>query len=89
MEIYTSESALLRCRKLIANHGTEASRKEEIACRLLLHMATEKIAFAARQALQSFANGDELRMMLMGVKRFTRQEPLNTTALRRELISLL
>lgn len=89
MEIYTSESALLRCRKLMAKHGSEASRKEEIACRLLLHLATEKTAFAARQALQSFASGDELRMMLMGVKRFTRQEPLNTTALRRELISLL
>jgi hypothetical protein len=38
---------------------------------------------------ESFASGDELKMMQMGLKRFTKQEALNTTLLRRELTGLL
>jgi alkylation response protein AidB-like acyl-CoA dehydrogenase len=89
MEIYACESALLRCMKLRERSGSSSTRKEEIACRLLLHLGCEKIGFSGRQALQSFASGDELKMMLMGLKRFTKQEPLNTTALRRELVILI
>jgi hypothetical protein len=56
---------------------------------LYLHEACEKIGYCGRHALQSFASGDELKMMLMGLKRFTKQESINTTALRRQLVSLL
>jgi alkylation response protein AidB-like acyl-CoA dehydrogenase len=89
IEIYASESALLRSLKIREQNGDMAARKEEICSRLLLHQASEKIAYAGRQALESFASGDELKMMMMGLKRFTKQEPLNTTALRRELLGLI
>ena len=89
IEIYASESALLRSLKIREQKGELAARKEEICSRLLLHQASEKIAYAGRQALESFASGDELKMMMMGLKRFTKQEPLNTTALRRELLGLI
>jgi len=39
--------------------------------------------------LQSFATGDELKMMMMGLKRFTKQEPVNVTQLRREIVKAL
>ena len=89
IEIYAAESALLRCLKLKEMKGEAAIRREEICTRLILHQANEKIGLAGRQALESFASGDELKMMQMGLKRFTKQEALNTTALRRELVSLL
>ena len=89
MEIFIVESALLRTLKLKGIKGPENFRKEEIASILLLHQACEKIGFAGRQAVQSFALGDELKMLMLGLKRFTRQETLNTTALRRELAHLM
>jgi hypothetical protein len=44
---------------------------------------------AGRQALQSFATGDELKMMLMGLKRFTKQPTMNVTDCRRKLFASL
>jgi alkylation response protein AidB-like acyl-CoA dehydrogenase len=89
IEIYVAESALLRIRKLEKTKVEKAISKEILATRLYLHTATEKIGFCGRQALQSFASGDELKLMMLGLKRFTKQEPINTTAMRRELVSLL
>ena len=86
IEIYVSESMLLRTQKLATLRGEEAVKLETNATVLYLHLATEKIAFSARQALQSFATGDELKMMLMGLKRFTKQDPLNVTQIRREIV---
>ena len=88
MEIYTAESALLRCLRL-REKQTGSCRREEIASRLIMNQACDKVASAGRQALQGFASGDELKLLLLGLKRFTKQEPLNTTALRRELVELL
>jgi hypothetical protein len=45
--------------------------------------AGEDIGRAGRESLVSFAEGDELRMMLMGMKRFTKTEPVNVKDLRR------
>ena len=89
IEIYVSESMVLRTQKLAAKSGEEAVRLEELATQLYVHIATEKIGFYSRQALQSFATGDELKMMLMGLKRFTKQETFNVTATRREMVKLL
>jgi hypothetical protein len=89
IEIYVTESTLLRTMKLASQKGESAVNLEKNATILYLHLATEKIAFSARQALQSFATGDELKMMMMGLKRFTKQEPVNVTQLRREIVKAL
>jgi len=86
IEIYVTESAILRTQKLSLSKGAEAVSLELAASKLYLHTSTEKIAFNGRQALQSFATGDELKMMMLGLKRFTKQEPINVTALRREIV---
>jgi alkylation response protein AidB-like acyl-CoA dehydrogenase len=89
IEIYVAESTLLRTMKLASRNGESSVNLEKNATILYLHLATEKIAFSARQALQSFATGDELKMMMMGLKRFTKQEPVNVTHLRREIVKAL
>lgn len=89
IEIYAAESALLRTLKLYRQKGESQCRKETLATQLYLYAATEKVGLNGRLALQSFADGDELRLMLLGLKRFTKQDALNTIKLRRELVQLL
>ena len=86
IEIYVTESAILRTQKLSLSKGVESVSLELAASQLYLHTSTEKIAFSGRQALQSFAAGDELKMMMLGLKRFTKQDPINVTALRRDIV---
>jgi hypothetical protein len=45
--------------------------------RVYISRAADVISLAGRDALNSFAEGDELRMMLMGLRRFTKQQPFN------------
>ena len=47
--------------------------------------ALNRIHQNGKNALSAFASGDELKMMLMGVKRFTKIEALNTVELRRKI----
>ena len=50
-----------------------------------IHDAADRINKAGKEALLSFAEGDELRMMLMGMKRFTKTQPQNIKELRRKV----
>ena len=45
----------------------------------------ERMHSSGKEALLAFAEGDELKMMLMGLKRFTKTEPFNTTAAQQEV----
>jgi hypothetical protein len=49
----------------------------------------DKIEKAAKDAILSFANGDEARMMLMGLKRFTKTEVHNPKEARQKIAQLL
>lgn len=86
IEIYVVESALLRTRKLANLKGESSVLKEQKAVQVYLYDATEKIGINGRRALNAFAAGDELRMMQLGLKRFTKQESLNTIQLRRDIL---
>ena len=52
---------------------------------LLYHSFSVDVANNGKEALQSFAEGDELRMMLMGLKRYTKLDPFNTKNARRAI----
>ena len=72
IEIYMAESAILRTEKNAKRSG-EDSQKEQIAMtKLYLYNAVEIINKNAKEGIISFAEGDEQRMMLMGLKRFTK-----------------
>lgn len=85
IEVYITESAVLRAEKLIAMKGEEAARLHVLMAKINLYVALEKIAWAGKQAIYAFAEGDEMRMMLMGLKRFTKTEPFNLKNARREI----
>lgn len=74
IEIYMAESAILRTEKNVKRSG-EDSQKEQIAMsKLYLYHAVDIINQKAKEGIISFAEGDEQRMMLMGLKRFTKYD---------------
>jgi len=85
IELFAMESTLLRVEKKIAIEG-EANAELEIAItKVFISDAVERVNLHGKHALQSFAEGDELRMMLMGLKRFTKLDPFNTKVARRAI----
>lgn len=85
IEIYVAESALLRVEKLIGVKGEAAVELQKEMALINLHEAVAKCQLAGREAIQAFAEGDELRVMLMGLKRFTKIDPYNTKNARRKI----
>ncbi len=85
IEGYVAESVLLRVEKLISMRGEQACETEKEMALIYLHHAIEKAAAAGKSAITSFAEGDEQRLMLMGLKRFTKVEPYNLKNARRKV----
>ena len=86
IEIYMSESAILRTEKNIKRTGLESQATQLAMTQLYLFNAVDIIQTKAKEAIISFAEGDEQRMMLMGLKRFTKytNQP-NVIALRNQI----
>jgi hypothetical protein len=85
IEIYVAESTLLRVEKLIGIKGEKACEIQKEIAIIYLHYSVEKAASAGRQAIYAFAEGDELRLMLLGLKRFTKIDPYNLKEARRKV----
>src|SRR5690606_27270283 len=86
---YMAESALLRVEKLVSLHGEEASKVQIDMVRVYLNDALDKANIAGKNAVNAMAEGDMQRMMLMGVKRFTKTTPFNTKEARRRVAATL
>jgi alkylation response protein AidB-like acyl-CoA dehydrogenase len=84
MEVYMAESTVLRAEKMHLNGDANASYAAAMA-KLNLAEAVDKVKKSGREAICGFAEGDDQRLLLMGLKRFTKytNEP-NTIALRKE-----
>ena len=85
IEIYVAESTLLRVEKLIASRGEKEMAIQKEMAIIYLHHAIEKAASAGKEAIYAFAEGDELRLMLLGLKRFTKIDPYNLKEARRKV----
>ena len=86
---YLAESVVLRTQKL-ATIKSEDEIQEQIAmARTYVYDVADLINKAAKDALNSFAEGDEHRMMLMGIKRFTKVAPVNVKETRRKIADAL
>jgi alkylation response protein AidB-like acyl-CoA dehydrogenase len=85
IEAYVAESVLLRVEKLVSLRGEANTQIQKEMALVYLHGAVEKAASAGRQAIMAFADGDELRLMLLGLKRFTKVDPYNLKAARRKI----
>ncbi len=84
-ELYSMESTLLRTQKLIATKGEDACATQIDMTKVFISDSMERLHLHGKHALQSFAEGDELRIMLMGLKRFTKYEIFNTKEARRRI----
>lgn len=83
IEIYMAESTLLRTEKNAKRFGEDAQSVQIAMTKLYLYNAVELIIKNAKEGIVSFAEGDEQRMMLMGLKRFTKYSNMpNVVALR-------
>ncbi|BFG70709.1 acyl-CoA dehydrogenase family protein [Sediminibacterium sp. KACHI17] len=89
IETYNAESALLRVIKLTEQKGEAAVKLQADIMRTYLYDASDRINKSGKDALNSFAEGDELRMMHIGLKRFTKVEPFNTKDARRRICEKL
>jgi hypothetical protein len=84
IELFISESILLRIIKTAERKNiTDFIEADMMKC--YLNDAVDKLAKCGKEAINGFAAGDEQRMMLMGLKRFTKMKPLNTKDLRRKI----
>jgi len=90
IEIYMAESTILRTEKLVKKEG-EAKVQEQIAmAKLYLYHAVDIITQKGKESIISFAEGDEQRMMLMGLRRFTKYTNMpNIVALRETITTKL
>lgn len=86
IEVYMAESTLLRTEKNAKRFGEDAQATQIAMSKLYLYTAVDIIIQKGKEAIVSFAEGDEQRMMLMGLKRFTKytNQP-NVVALRNQI----
>ena len=89
IETYAAESTLLRVMKLADKQGAAASSLQIDMLRCYLNDAVDKVNKAGKEAINAFADGDEQRMMLLGLKRFTKMEPFNSKDARRRIAAKL
>ena len=87
MEIFVSESLLLRVAKLAATGNDSQLHKDILGC--YLYDAADRILKSGKDAINAFADGDEQRMMLMGLRRFTKAQPFNSKEARRRIADAL
>ncbi|MBO9658863.1 MAG: acyl-CoA dehydrogenase, partial [Chitinophagaceae bacterium] len=89
IETFNAESALLRVMKLAEQKGADAVQYENDIVRTYLYDAADHINKFGKDAINSFAEGDEQRMMLLGLKRFTKADPFDSKEARRRIAAKL
>jgi alkylation response protein AidB-like acyl-CoA dehydrogenase len=85
IQTFTAESTLLRVMKMTDQRGEAATQLYQDMMRTYLYDAADAVNKAGKDAVNAFAEGDEQRMVLMGIKRFTKAEPFNTRDARRRI----
>lgn len=86
---FTAESTLLRWIKLSESNAAAADSIYADLFHCYLYDAVDKLNKSGKEALNAFATGDELRMLLLGLKRFTKAPPFNSKDARRRIAKKL
>ena len=90
IEIYMAESTILRTEKMAKKNGEDKVQEQIAMAKLYLYKAVDIINLRGKESIISFAEGDEQRMMLMGLRRFTKYTTMpNIVALREVITSKL
>ena len=86
---FNAESALLRLIKMSDKQGETATSLQKDIVHCYMNDAVDAINKAGKEAINAFAEGDEQRMMLLGLKRFTKTAPFNSKDARRRIADKL
>ncbi|HEY2963424.1 MAG TPA: acyl-CoA dehydrogenase family protein [Pyrinomonadaceae bacterium] len=85
MDTYAMETAILRARKLASAQGETAAARYLDMTRVFCNDAVGRIEARAKSTLAGMSEGDELRTLLAALRRFTKQQPMNTIAARQRI----
>ena len=85
MDTYAMETAILRARKLAESQSEKASARYLDITRVFCNDAVGRIESRAKSTLAGMSEGDELRTLLAALRRFTKQQPMNTIAARQRI----
>jgi hypothetical protein len=85
IETFNAESALLRVMKLVDQRGEAACSFELDIVRTYIYDAADRINKYGKDAINAFSDGDEQRMMLLGLKRFTKIASFNSKEAKRRI----
>ena len=87
IEIYMAESTVLRTEKLAKKQGENNIQEQIAMAKLYLYQAVDIVTQKGKEGIVSFAEGDEQRMMLMGLRRFTKYTNMPNVVGLREIIT--
>jgi alkylation response protein AidB-like acyl-CoA dehydrogenase len=85
IDTFNAESALLRVMKLVDQRGEAACAFELDIVRTYIYDAADRINKFGKDAINAFSDGDEQRMMLLGLKRFTKIASFNSKEAKRRI----
>ena len=85
MDTFAMETAILRARKLAASQGEKAAARYLDMTRVFCNDAVGRIDSCAKNTLAGMSEGDELRTLLAALRRFTKQQPMNTIVARQHI----
>lgn len=89
IDLFAAESALLRVEKMVDMRGADTCAEQIAIAKVFTNDAMEQIRSNGKRAICGFAEGNELKMMLVGLKRLTSIMPFNTIAARRKIADKL
>ena len=89
IDTYVAESTLLRVKKMVSIKGEEACKDQIDMLQVYMYDAVDRLSINGKTAINSMAEGDEQRMMLLGLKRFCKATPINTKEARRRIAKTL
>lgn len=89
IQAYVTESVMLRVQKLVAIKGEAACQNQIDMMKVLFYETGDQLWVTGKEAINSFAEGDEQRMMIMGLKRWSKVEPLNVKECRQRIAQTL
>jgi alkylation response protein AidB-like acyl-CoA dehydrogenase len=90
MEAYAMETVILRARKNASSKGLEASSNHIDMASVFCNDASQRVEMSARNAIAAICEGDEMKTLLVALKRFTKNSsPINTVAARQRIAGAL
>ena len=85
IKTYVAESTLLRVEKEIATKGEEALSRQLDMARVYLSDTIDQVEHFGKEAIASMTEGDEQRLLAIGLKRFTKPDMFNVKDARRRI----